>query len=270
MRTFLLRAATVLAMLSLASPALATSSDATFDTNVTLSVGGVSIAVTGVGINAESITVNSGNFTLTMPSGSELHISAASLNKLNVSASTGLAFTNTCTSGGSSVDLSATVDVNVTVTPGVDLCGASSSSSSGSGSNGPVASSGGGGGGGSSNSSSLPTYSSNAPTLPAAATENKNPVAAAAHFKALVRALKKGNTGADVKVLQQMLNQDKDTQVSLSGVGSPGKETTLFGNATLAAIKKFQVKWGIAKIGDSGYGNLGPKTRAKLNALYAR
>lgn len=41
-----------------------------------------------------------------------------------------------------------------------------------------------------------------------------------------------------------------------------------FGPVTLKAVQDFQVKYGIAKPGDYGYGNCGPKTRAKLNALY--
>lgn len=40
-----------------------------------------------------------------------------------------------------------------------------------------------------------------------------------------------------------------------------------FGGLTLKAIKKFQEKWGIAKNGDTGYGVVGPKTRAKLNEV---
>ena len=40
-----------------------------------------------------------------------------------------------------------------------------------------------------------------------------------------------------------------------------------FGGLTTKAVGAFQVKYGIAKPGDEGYGNVGPKTRAQLNAL---
>jgi peptidoglycan hydrolase-like protein with peptidoglycan-binding domain len=117
----------------------------------------------------------------------------------------------------------------------------------------------------------VPVYG-NTPTIPAQATQAGSPSQSTqgARFAALTKALAKGSKGASVMVLQQMLNQDSDTQVALTGAGSPGNETTLFGNATLAAIKKFQVKWEIAKPGDQGYGTLGPKTRAKLNVLYGK
>ena len=84
---------------------------------------------------------------------------------------------------------------------------------------------------------------------------------------AFVRALKVGAKGGDVKLLQVILNTDVDTRITASGDGSPGKETTMFGRLTLTALKRFQVKHGLAKPGDDGYGNVGPKTRAKLNAL---
>ena len=84
-----------------------------------------------------------------------------------------------------------------------------------------------------------------------------------------VRALNMRATGSDVRTLQQILNSDSDTSVTPAGAGSAGNETTYFGPATLKAVQKFQEKHGIATFGDAGYGNVGPKTRAKLNALVA-
>jgi len=59
-----------------------------------------------------------------------------------------------------------------------------------------------------------------------------------------------------------------DTKVAESGVGSPGNETEYFGTLTKKAVQKFQKKYGIAKEGDSGYGYVGPKTRAKLQEVF--
>ena len=81
------------------------------------------------------------------------------------------------------------------------------------------------------------------------------------------KGLKVGQSDLDVQLLQQLLNRDPDTIVAASGAGSPGNETNYFGNATKAAVGKFQEKYGIAAPGDSAYGYVGTKTRTKLNEL---
>jgi len=69
-----------------------------------------------------------------------------------------------------------------------------------------------------------------------------------------------GSTGSDVKCLQAILNATGYT-VALSGVGSPGNETTYFGPLTLVAVQKYQtVKFGY------GASQIGPLSRADLNA----
>jgi len=62
-----------------------------------------------------------------------------------------------------------------------------------------------------------------------------------------------------IKELQMFLN-DQGYTVSMSGPGSPGKETNVFGYATKAALKKFQKDHGI-----SPTGFLGPITRGVIN-----
>lgn len=96
------------------------------------------------------------------------------------------------------------------------------------------------------------------------------PAAVAISGQSLARGLDIGSTGEDVRTLQRVLNTNADTRVAASGVGSSGHETTYFGPATAAAVKKFQVKYGIAASGDPGYGYVGPKTRAKLNQLISQ
>lgn len=111
-----------------------------------------------------------------------------------------------------------------------------------------------------------------APSAVAGTTTAAAPVAAASAKPAAVsfsRQLKLNSVGADVKALQVILNSDKTTRIAASGAGSPGKETERFGALTLAAVKKFQQKYGIAKPGNAGYGLVGPATRAKLNKIAA-
>ncbi|MDP2946077.1 MAG: peptidoglycan-binding protein [bacterium] len=76
-----------------------------------------------------------------------------------------------------------------------------------------------------------------------------------------VRPLALGLRHTDVSNLQKALKTD-------SSIYSEGLVTGYFGPATLRAVQKFQEKYGLASSGVPGYGNVGPKTRIKLNELY--
>jgi len=89
-----------------------------------------------------------------------------------------------------------------------------------------------------------------------------SPAVPAGASGSLTVTLKKGQTHAQVKFLQMILNKDPETQVATNGVGSAGMETNFFGGLTEKAVIKFQTKYGIDPIG-----LVGPMTRAKLNSL---
>ncbi len=80
------------------------------------------------------------------------------------------------------------------------------------------------------------------------------------------RQLERGMYGEDVRSLQVLLNTDSETMVALTGAGSPGKETTFFGQATDVALTKFQKKHlsEIIDVSDLGLGLgvYGPVTQA--------
>lgn len=77
-----------------------------------------------------------------------------------------------------------------------------------------------------------------------------------------------GCMGQDVLLLQKFLNTDSETQIAKTGDGSPGYETENFGSLTEKALKRFQVKYGLAADGDPRFGIMGPKTRAKFQELF--
>ncbi len=114
---------------------------------------------------------------------------------------------------------------------------------------------------------SLTVREPGASTAPAATAANSSaPLAgAAAALSAVAHApitkpLWKGVTDAQVKILQQFLAYD-------TSIYPLGLVSGYFGGLTEAAVQKFQVKYNLAKPGDSAYGFVGPMTRAKINSL---
>jgi len=112
---------------------------------------------------------------------------------------------------------------------------------------------------------SLATPVSSVPALPVTGT----PVVQTASLGSITAWLLLGSTDPQVKTLQQILNASGFT-VAFSGIGSKGNESTYFGPATDAALKRFQC----AKLAvcsgaayTTGYGATGPKTRTALNVL---
>lgn len=69
-----------------------------------------------------------------------------------------------------------------------------------------------------------------------------------------------GARGNEVTMLQQFLAKDP-------ALYPEGLVTGYFGTLTKKAVQRFQIKYGIAKTGQAGFGQVGPLTRAKLNAL---
>lgn len=84
----------------------------------------------------------------------------------------------------------------------------------------------------------------------------------------LGRNLRAGMEGADVLLVQKILNSSAQTMVAPSGIGSNGQESTYFGGKTKSAIVKFQEFYRSDILVPAGllFGNgyVGSLTRAKL------
>jgi|GEM_PF-696117 len=100
----------------------------------------------------------------------------------------------------------------------------------------------------------------------ATATETVKPIPAplsaevAQTLVKLTKSLAPGAKGATVKTVQEILKTE----------GLLVKPSAKMDTATRNAIKKFQEKYGIAKKGQTGYGTLGPKTRALMNKMLGK
>ena len=79
-----------------------------------------------------------------------------------------------------------------------------------------------------------------------------------------------GSTGADVKRLQEFLN-DNGFTIARSGPGSRGEETSYYGANVASAVTRFQEKYAVRILRQYGYtkgtGQVGPATRNAVNEL---
>lgn len=193
----------------------------------------------------------------------------------------------TATSGSQSVSPSVDTTYAFTVTTGAStsVCRATVTvipASHGGGGGGTGGSSGGGGGGGggsytpyvppvsaatttaTSGSGTATTTTSTTPTVPSS-------TATTTTGYTFPRTLRVGSEGVDVRELQKLLNRESYT-IAVSGVGSPGNETTFYGNRTAGAITRFQERYvteilkplGLSK----GTGYFGEATRQFVNANF--
>lgn len=240
-----------------ANAAFAATDDFTANTDVTIQdvVGdGVTANVLILsGSKAQSIEFSGGSFTITNPnSGFKLTISSSNVLSIRANKNGGeIACTANENPGTTQFNVPESAGTYTIMPSKYGCSGGSGTGSSGSG----------GGGGG---SSPKPKPVTPPVTLPEQASERSKTVIAALQ---LTRPMRVGQVGEDVRSLQKFLNST-GFAIGSSGPGSPGQETTYFGNGTRAAVIKFQIAQGIiASANDVGAGNVGPKTRAKIHEL---
>ncbi len=82
----------------------------------------------------------------------------------------------------------------------------------------------------------------------------------------ITRLLRRGAFHEEVRILQTLLARDKE-------IYPEGEITGYFGPLTKKAVERFQQKFGIVSSGDeetTGFGLVGPRTRLKLQEVFAR
>jgi hypothetical protein len=234
--------------------------DVTLTTSTNIYVGGYTLNVTGSSAVIESITVGASNFSVTLGNGSSIKVSSAGLQELTPSSQTGVS-ESVCTDSESSITLaySGVGTITNTITPESTQCDGGVSEPEPT----PTPSSSGSSGSRSRNTNIVPTAPIVVPNCPVGfvctpvqpiTTPIQTPTTNQNNF---TRSLTVGNTGPDVKSLQQYLNS-KGFFVAISGPGSPGNETEKFGALTRSALARFQSANGISP----AIGFFGPITRS--------
>ncbi|MBI2010688.1 MAG: peptidoglycan-binding protein [Candidatus Colwellbacteria bacterium] len=253
-------AALAVAVMGTAPTTEAAYNDITFDAETTLLVGGQTLYVLNGG-TAVSYTINSTSVSFEMTTSSS--ITVRSLAKKILTTTPAGAYS--CASTFSSASLTSTQTETFTITPTATTCSIPA-----------------GGGGGAVTTSggttvttvttATTTSTTTTPSAPAPTTESAvtpAPVTAAPQVSApsvqitggtpFAKRLSVSSQNSDVRQLQEMLLND--------GVYPEGRITGYYGQLTKKAVQRFQEKYGIAKQGDPGYGDVGPNTRAKLNQM---
>ena len=244
---------------------LAAATDVTLTTDTVISVAGINLNVSTSDASFESMTVNSDNFSVTMPAGSRLTVSSSDKRILDVPEAGSLQRSSQCTSSANIYTMTnpanaATVTFTVGVNSGTCSAGGGGGDSSGGG--------GSGGGGGGSGYAPVVAFTPPVPTpqvVPATPTPNVivGPSLIAQNVSPVFnKNVIPGSKGAEVTRLQQLLATDKS-------IYPAGIVNGTFGPLTKKAVVTFQIKYGvIKKSNDAGAGNLGPKTRAKIQEVF--
>ena len=236
--------------------AQAASDDITFAAETTLIVGGETLYVLNGG-TAASYSIGASSVSFNMEDGSSITVRSLAKRVLN----TNLSDTYSCASTFSTASRTSTATETFTITPTDTTCSISGTGGAG------VVTSGGTTVTAVTETPTAATSSTPAPTMESTVTPA--PVVAAPQVSApsvqimagapLVKRLAISSQNNDVRQLQEMLVND--------GVYPEGLITGYYGQLTKKAVQRFQEKYGIAKQGDPGYGDVGPNTRAKLNQI---
>ena len=263
--------------------AFAAFNDVSLTTDAVISVGGISLTVSGTSDVVESITVDTSSFSFTLSTGGDSSLKVVSSDRrvLSTNAGTQYITTNECSGSASTLGhtFSGLIPVTVSITPQTSTCGTSATSAVVTSSSSSSSSGGGGITPASLNNPTPPstiaqnvgitvTPAATVPVVTTPAAQAVQSTPASSVSPVFSRVLSPGASHADVKRLQQLLNAAPDTRIAESGVGSIGNETMYFGSLTTKAIQKFQMKYGVAAPGEVGYGNFGPKTRAKVQEVF--
>lgn len=256
--------------IALVSPvfAFAAYTDVELSDPTTITVGGYDLTVSGTA-NFDSMTVDTDYISFSMSQNSRIVLQSA--DKITFSVDPIQYQENfVCDSSSSSVSARNNSDstVSVSITPLSTVCTVASQSSE-------TGITGGGGGGGSTpvatptptpTPAPTPTTPPSATPTPSSTTPSASPSSVAQVVSPVFNtALKYGITSDEVKRLQELFAADPE-------IYPEGIISGWFGQLTRKAVQKFQCKYDIVCSGDeatTGYGSLGPKTRAKIQEVFS-
>lgn len=248
-----------LVLAALLSPVSVLAADVTADGDVTLSLGSNNYNLVNTSKFDSLTTTGNDNWSFSMSDGSSARITSSDKYSFTVSPAT---FSTVCDTSQSSIGInvpSGSTAQTITITPSSSSC--TSVANNGASGGGILYTSSGGGGGGNTAATTAATTkvaTAQTTTTTSSATTVAQPSTVSPVFNSnLVR----GSRGNDVKRLQQLLSQDKTLYPE-------GVTNGTYGPSTEKAIQKFQEKYGIAKKGNTGYGRLGPATRAKIQQVF--
>jgi hypothetical protein len=185
---------------------------------------------------------------------------AEGLNAAITATSTNLDFTNATSSGATIILTSKTPGIAFTQTSSTIHA---STTTAGVPSAPPEYESGISGGGGSGGGSSHPFVPSiHTKTIPTVVSSSRSTVSISG-ASAITKTLHLGSRNKSVTLLQKILLKDPT-------LGFTGAPSGYYGVKTRSAVEAFQLKYTVATRKSSGYGSLGPKTRAMLLTVFGQ
>ena len=259
----------VLALMAMPAVAFGAYNDVTLTAGTVIVTNGVTLDVYGSNAAIASITVNPTNFSFVLNAGSSIEVISPNRNYLAYDVGGIYLTTNTCSSAQSTLAFTAPGNASamtITVSPSSSLCNIDTADTVSLRPSSGVSGGGGGGGGGYYRAPVVAPVVTKTPAVSASTAAAPATTGTGTAFTAGSKTLIVGSKSTDVSTLQKLLAKDPT-------IYPGGLVTGYFGSLTLKAVQAFQAKYGIVSSGTpstTGYGSVGPKTKAMLQQVFGK